>query len=83
MQLDIREEIINSYKKLISDCEKAIEDKINVENNLIIIDEYKNILKQVELKQASYYHRVLKEMEKVSKRDFKKINMSDFRHQKV
>lgn len=74
MQLNIREEIIMSYKKLIENCQKAIDNNIDVEKNFKLIREYMKILNQVKIKSASDYDGVIKEMERMSKSNFNRTD---------
>lgn len=81
MKLDIRAEIISSYEKLISDCQEAINNNIDVEKNMRLIKEYTKILNEVKKKPASAYYGVVREMERVSKLNVKKFMISQLRFQ--
>lgn len=67
MELNIKEEIIASYEKLIKDCETQIEMSIEVDKNSSLINEYNNVLNEVKLKSEDAYDGVLKEMEQSSR----------------
>lgn len=66
MQLDIKEEIIESYQKLISNCKVAIGNGEDIEKNLQLIDEYNKVLNYVKTKPNSSYDSIVKEMQRVA-----------------
>lgn len=66
MQLDIKEEIIESYQKLIHNCKVAIENGEDVEKNLQLIDEYNKVLNYVKAKPNSSYDSIIKEMKRIA-----------------
>lgn len=67
MQIDIKNEVLTSYRKLISDCKKSIDRNIDVEKNLALIKEYSNILYRVSMKPKSSYEAVEEEILKAAK----------------
>lgn len=83
MQLNIRNEIICSYEKLIRDCQIAIKNNVDVKKNLRLIEEYGKILFEVKNKPENAYDDVLKEMERMSKSDFKKTSIENLKYQEV
>lgn len=66
MQLDIKEEIIESYQKLINNCKVAIGNGEDIEKNLQLIDEYNKVLNYVKTKPNSSYDSIVKEMQRVA-----------------
>lgn len=66
MQLDIKEEIIESYQKLIRNCKVAIGNGEDIEKNLQLIDEYNKVLNYVKTKPNSSYDSIIKEMQRVA-----------------
>lgn len=72
MELDIKEEIIESYEKLIRDCERAIDNNIEVESNLIILEEYYKVLNKVKNKSKYSYDGVLRAMKEFTRTSLKK-----------
>lgn len=66
MQVNIKEEIIDSYERLISNCEGLIESNIDVEINTELIEEYNKVLSEVKDRSEKSYDDVLKEIEKAT-----------------
>lgn len=66
-EINIKEEIVESYKTLISDCEKSINKGIEVEKNKQLLKEYRNILNQVLVKSDDTYKKIAIEMKRMSK----------------
>ena len=83
MQLNVKSEIISSYEKLIKDCQVAIENNIDVKKNLSLINEYERILLEVQRKPENAYDGVSKEIERMSRFDFKKAPIEKFTYQEV
>lgn len=66
-EINIKEEIVESYKTLISDCEKSINKGVEVEKNKQLLKEYRNILNQVLVKSDDTYKKIVIEMKRMSK----------------
>lgn len=62
---NIRKDIINSYEKLIHDCEIQIEKGTDIQKNEFLIGEYKHVLNQVKNKAEKEYDELRKEIEKL------------------
>lgn len=64
---NIRRDIIDSYEKLIHDCEVQIKKGLDIQKNEFLIGEYLNVLKQVENKTEEEYEELTEQIEKIYK----------------
>lgn len=83
MKINVKKEIVNSYEKLISDCEKAIENEVEVENNLKLMNEYKRVLNKVKLRPASAYSQISKKTEEAFNAGLQSPIIHDLKYKEV
>lgn len=62
---NIRKDIIDSYEKLIHDCEVQIEKGLDIQKNEFLIGEYKYVLNQVKEKTEKEYDNLTKQIEEI------------------
>lgn len=65
IEKDMKKEIIISYEKLIENCEKAIENGVDIDKNKMLLSIYSENLITVKRKPKNAYDDVLKEMKRM------------------